>query len=96
MGDGVDKKDIPMIHANIVTSNMNVDELTMELRWVTAAHRNHMKTGDGLIQIPPLTTEEVMAVEPVVRISMTFTAARALKHYLDQALPEIEKTRRSQ
>ena len=37
----------------------------------------------------------VMAVEPVARVVLTFSAVKALKQYLDQALPVTENARKS-
>jgi len=54
-----------------------------------------MKEGSKILEIPPATAQEVMAVEPVARVVLTFSAVRALKEYLDAAFPEIEKKRRS-
>ncbi len=93
MPDDGKKCDFPIYHANIVTSNLNADEMTMELRWIAPHHKDWMKAGTGVTQIPPPSVEDVMATEPVARVSLTFNAVRALKQYLDQAFPEIEKSR---
>lgn len=95
MSDGSERHDPPTFHANIVTSNLNVDEMTMELRWYTRPHSGVIKAGAGPVPIPAATAEEVMAVEPVAKVSLTFSAVKALKEYLDQAFPEIEKNRKS-
>ena len=85
----------PTYFANIVTSNLNVDELVMELRRFVAAHRDFLKVGEELIPVPPVTMEEILKLEPIARVVLSFTAAKALKQSLDQALPEIEKLRKS-
>lgn len=95
MTDSMPKNDPPTFHANISTSNLNVDEMTMEFRWIAKPHREWMKEGSSVLEIPPATPQEIMAVEPVARVVLTFSAARALKEYLDLAVPQIEKKRKS-
>jgi hypothetical protein len=95
MADGSDRKEIPTFHANIVTSNLNTDEMTMELRWFAQPHRNWIQEGTGVTTIPPASPRELMAADPVAKVVLTFSAVKALKQYLDQAFPEIEKARKS-
>jgi hypothetical protein len=95
MPDGSGKSEIPTFYANIVTSNLNVDEMTMELRWFAQPHRGRVKEGTGVTTVPPASPEELMAVEPVARVVLTFSAVKALKQYLDQALPVTENARKS-
>jgi hypothetical protein len=93
MPDDGNKGEVPTYHANIATSNLNADEMTMELRWYTPQHKDWMQPGSGVTIIPAPSAEQVMAIEPVARVSLTFNAVRALKQYLDKAFPEIEKSR---
>lgn len=86
----------PTYYANIVTSLLTEDDLTLELRRVDKPHREVMAgPGERLTEIPPASTEDVMRREPIARVIVTFSAARALKEYLDLALPRIEESRRA-
>lgn len=97
MGDSANKDDIPTFHANIVTSTLDVDELTMELRWFHVAHRDSVEgLGDEVIQLPAADASTILSVPPTARMVLTFSAARALKKFLDSALPQAEKSRESQ
>lgn len=97
MADGADSSEVRTYHANIVTSNLNVDEMVMEFRRYTPSHKDWIgKSGGQLTQIPAPTAEEIVAVAPIARVVITFSAARALKQYLDHAFPEIDKARKAQ
>ena len=86
--------EFPTYHANVVTNNLSVDEMTMELRWFARPHKDSMKpSAETVIEVPAPSAEEVMATPPVARVVLTFSAVKALKDYLDQAFPEIEKLR---
>lgn len=93
-----DRREPPTYHANVVTMNLTVDEMTMEFRSYLPAHRELFRAAEGqeLTALPPPTAEEVYSIEPIARVVLTFAAVRALKQYLDQALPITERTRKSQ
>lgn len=85
----------PTYFANIVTSNLNADEMVMEFRQFFQPHRGFVKSGDKPIYLEAPKVEELLELEPVARVVLTFSAAKSIKQYLDQALPEIEKQRKS-
>lgn len=86
----------PTFFANVVTMNLNADELVMEFRRFMVAHRDFLKAGEGIQLVKPPMPEDVFKVDPVVRVVLSFSAVRSMKQYLDQALPQIEHLRRSQ
>ncbi len=81
--------------ANVVTMLLNVDGMTMELRQYLPPHRDLFQSVGELKPIPPPTYEDVYKVQPVARVFLTFSAVRALKAYLDQALPQMETARKA-
>ena len=95
MAEAGSQQQPPTYYANVVTSNLNVDELILELRRVLVPHRDTMKaTVDKIVLIPPIPPEQMMKEEPLARVVMTFTAAKILKEYLEQALPRVEDARK--
>ena len=90
--------DVPTYYANIVTSNLNADDLTMEFRRIDRPHNKFLdgeSSGQPLTIIPPATLGEIMEQQPVARIVLTFSAAKSLKQYLDAALPRAEQARKT-
>jgi hypothetical protein len=89
----------PTYHANFVTSNLNVDELVLELRRADKPHRENLtpagEAAAPLTFLRPLTPQEILAVDPVARVVMTFSAARSLKQFLDGAFDRAEHARRT-
>ena len=85
----------PTYFANVVTMNLNVDEMVMEFRRFIPAHRDFVKAGEKLTLLEPPQVKEVLNLEPIARVVLSFTAAKTIKQYLDQALPQIEKQRKS-
>ena len=84
----------PTYYANIVTSNMNVDELTLEFRRFSVPHREFVKAGAAdVVSVPPAEPTKIMEEEPLATVVLTFTAAKALKEYLDKIFPAIEEAR---
>jgi hypothetical protein len=81
----------PTFYANFVTLTLNTDELVMEFRRIDKPHRETM----GLPVIPGATTDEVMRVDPIARVVMQFTSAKALHQYLSATLPGVEKSRKT-
>jgi hypothetical protein len=97
MADAKDREEgVPTHYANIATSLLTADELVMELRRVDKPHRDVVKETSGLATIvPPATPAEILSHEPIARVVLTFTAAKALKEYLDSTLPRIEEMRKT-
>jgi hypothetical protein len=86
----------PTYYANVVTSLLTADELTMELRRLDRPHRDISKQGLAPTAIlPPVPPAEIMNLDPIARVVLTFQAAKALKEYLDGALPRMEVARKT-
>lgn len=85
----------PTYFANIVSMTLDPDQMIIELRQNLPGHRGtipHVST-PGITETTPPTPQEIMNLEPVARVVLTFTAVRALKQYLDKAFPMIEAKR---
>lgn len=96
MPEETGRREPPTYFANVATTILNVDEMTMEFRRYTQPHREILKLGrKDMVPIPPPKPEEIYQLEPVARVVLTFTAAKALKQYLDAALPQIEQQRKT-
>jgi hypothetical protein len=97
MTDSESKGSPPTYFGNFATTTLNTDELVLELRRIMKPHRETMKPGSANAPsiIPPLAIEEIMREEAVVRVVMTFTAAKALKEYLDNVMPRVEESRQT-
>ena len=83
----------PTYYANFVTSMINVDELTMEFRRLIVPHKDFWAGDLSVVEVPPLAPAKLAETEPIARVVITFTAVKALKDYLDQVMPKIEKSR---
>lgn len=96
MADSPGRQEIPSYHANIVTCNLTVDELVLELRRVDLPHDALLKAAGGkaLVHVPAPLPEQVMSYPPIARIILTFTSANSLKDYLNGAVPPVEAARR--
>lgn len=95
MSDETKRLEPPTFFANIVTMNLDADQMVMELRQYLPLHREalaQLVTGN-LVDIKPPTPQDLISLEPVGRVVLTFTAVRYLKQYLDQAFPLIEAGR---
>lgn len=95
MPDETNSSDPPTYFANVLTMNLDVDQMVMELRQNLPLHREafaHVTTAD-VVDIKPRTPQELLTLEPVARVVLTFTAVRALKQYLDKAFPLIQASR---
>lgn len=96
MGEPTEEVQGPTYFANIVTSQFNVDELTLEFRRFIPSHRKlSLKSGVQIQSVPPPSPQEVMEQEPVARVVLTFTAAKSLKEYLDQTIAKVESARKA-
>lgn len=98
MAEETKRSEPPTFFANVLTMNLNVDEMVIELRQYHPDHRALMgaSSADKLVPVPPATQKELIGLEPVARVVLTFTAVRSLKQYLDTALPTMEQARRTQ
>jgi len=67
----------------------------MEIRQYLPPHRDLLAAkAPGMVTMPPPNPEEVFKLVPVARVVLSFSAVRALKVYLDQALPQMETARK--
>lgn len=97
MPEETSKQGPPTYFANFASAILNADEMTIEFRRYGPPHRELFKTsGPEVMPIPPPSAQDIYQVEPVARVVLTFTAAKPLKQYLDTALPQIEKQRKTQ
>lgn len=97
MSEQLARHEPPTYFANLVTTTLNVDELTIEFRRYMFPHRELLKTPSLVAKpIPVPAPEEIAQLEPIARVVLTFTAAKVLKQQIDQVLPQIEQQRKSQ
>ncbi len=91
MADASEQHQVP-------TSQINTDELYLELRRFFTPHEKiaRTKSDSTLLPVPAPSVEDIMKEQPIAIVVMTFSAAKALKEYLVKALPEIEAQRKSQ
>lgn len=92
-----EKPQPPTFYANVVTMILNVDEFTVELRCYLPAHKEQMaklSAADVLKPLPPPSPNELMELEPIARVVLTYSAAKALMEYLVKAFPPTEDLRR--
>ena len=85
----------PTYFANIISMTLDPDQMIMELRQNLPGHREtmpHVST-TVITETTPPTPQEIMDLEPVARVVLTFTAVRTIKQYLDRALPMMEAKR---
>lgn len=85
-------------YANVVTSQINVDELVLELRRVFQPHREFLSapaSGARAVPVPLVTPTKIAESEPVARVVMTFSAAVALWNYLDEVMPRAVAARQA-
>lgn len=88
----------PTFFANIVTSNLNPDDITLEFRRVDKPHADTARSqavGTPLVLVSGPTAEEIFATPPVARVVLTFSAVKSLKEYLDIAVPKAEHARKT-
>jgi len=72
---------------------INADELTMEFRRVLQPHNKLLPGISKTTIVPPPTVEELAAAEPIARVVLTISAAKALKSYLDEVMPSVDHAR---
>lgn len=84
----------PTFFANIVTSNLFADELVLEFRRFIQQHREVFDpSGGGMKPIPPPGADRVYAVPPIARVVLTYSAAKDLQKYLNEAVPRMDKAK---
>ncbi len=81
----------PTYFANWVTLTVNTDELAIEFRRVDRPHR---ETADQTL-IPGPSPQDALNREPLARVVVTYTAAKALWEYLNNTMPRVAEARRT-
>jgi len=94
MGDKTEHSEVPTYYSNFVTMQLNTDEMVMEFRSHRPEHNRTAKGGEEILEIPPAEPGEVLSVDPVARVVVTFTSAAAMKQFLDQAFPTALERRK--
>ena len=86
---------VPTYFSNIVTSNLFPDELILEFRRFLQEHKKIFdpKSGANIVDITPPSMEQIYANHPIARVVLTFAAAKSLRDYLNETIPEMEKRR---
>jgi len=84
----------PTYFANVVTLNITVDEVVIELRRFFQAHKDLALDTQALKPISAPSPDEIFKLEPIARVVLTFSTAKALMQLLDQAVPQFEQKRR--
>lgn len=86
----------PTYFANIATVHVNVDEVSIEFRRVLIPHRDiWLRSERGTQSLPALSEEELYRTDPIVKIVLTFSGAKALSENLTALLMQIEPLRRT-
>jgi hypothetical protein len=96
MSEATSKQEPPMYFANLVTLTVTVDEAVLEFRRFTSPHKETKIIPDGSVTVIPAPThDQVMAIEPIARVVLTYTAAQALRDILVNMLAPVDKARRA-
>jgi hypothetical protein len=95
MAEQQGRSEPPTFFANVATVHVAVDEVSLEFRRFMPAHREIWKETEGGKKPPrqPI-DDDVYSVEPIVKVVLTFSGAKALFQNLDTLLPQIEKLRK--
>ena len=96
MPEDTRKTDPPAFYANVITMNLNVDELMIELRRYLPPHKNYISDlgAEPLKPLAPPSSKEITELEQIARVVLTYSAAKALMEYLVKAFPPTEDQRR--
>jgi hypothetical protein len=81
----------PTHYANFVTVSVDPDVAYLELRRIVRPHRDMLAQ---TLAAPEPATEAIYAQEPIARVVLTYTAAKALQASLNEVLPKMERARR--
>ena len=99
MAEGTGTQAPPTYFANLVSMNITVDEVVLELRRYFQPHRELMLTPRGKteerIKIPVPTPEQLFAEEPIARVVLTYSAAKTLKQNLENLFPAFDRARKT-
>ena len=96
MSEATSKQAPPIYFANLVTLTVTVDEAVLEFRRTTSPHKEtKLKTDVPVTVIPAPTPDQIMAIDPVATVVLTYTAAQALRENLGNMLAQVDKARRA-
>ena len=95
MTEAASKQEPPTYFANLVSLTVTVDEAVLEFRRVTSLHKETKITPGSVTPIPALTHDQAMAIDPIVRVVLTYTAAQGLRDILTNMLAQTDKARRA-
>jgi hypothetical protein len=93
MADIASHDEPPTFYANLVTLSVEPDVVYIELRRYIIPHREqHQRAKTGETGSPP--EEAVYAEEPIARMVITYTAAKALYANLGEMIPKMQSARK--
>jgi hypothetical protein len=87
MAEKTEHPEVPTYFSNMVTMQLNSDELVMEFRSLRQEHRRNINGEGSIIDIPAATPEEIFSLDPIARVVVTFNSVLAMKQFLDDAVP---------
>ncbi len=86
----------PTYYANIVTASVDPDVVYLEFRRYITSHLEMYRRArtSSATPAPSLTEEAAYELEPVARVILTFTGAKALQTNLNELIPKMEHARK--
>ena len=98
---GSESDEVPTYYANFVSMNMNVDELVLEFRSYNPFHKENWEKAGApesgeIFDIPPVTMREIYDQRPAARVVVTFSAAQAIRQYLNRVMDKMLAARKGQ
>ncbi len=93
MADVASHAEPPTFYANVVTLSVDPDVMYIELRRYIISHREQYERTKAGKTVPP-SDEAVYAEEPIARVVITYTAARALHANLGELIPKMQLARK--
>lgn len=85
----------PTFFGNIMTAHVNVDEVSFEVRRLMPTHSQISEmTKGGTEPMKPLTELDIYALAPIVKVVVTFSAAKALSDNLQSLIAQMAEARK--
>jgi len=94
MADVASHAEPPTFYANVVTLSVDPDVVYMELRRYILSHQDQFQRAKSPGGPAPPSEEAVYAEEPIARMVITYTAARALYANLGEMIPKMQAARK--
>lgn len=95
MPDSVPHPEPPTFYTNVVTVHVTLDEVSLEGRRYMPGHEEIWRVSKGGKEPGPVPDDATVYREaPIVKVVMTFTAAKALRDTLQALLPQMETVRK--